>query len=152
MAHHHDTNVPRGVLVAAAVLVVSTIILAVVGRVTGIGRVAMPVAALVDQRDLIFADLADGTLEVRDASNGRLVHAVTPGGHDGFLRAAMRGLARDRKRNDGGPATAFRLERWSDGRLSISDPVTSRTVDLGAFGTTNAEAFARLLANRETRS
>ena len=66
-------------------------------------------------------------------------------GSNGFLRATLRGLARERKRHEGGPEIPFRLTAWSNGRLTLADPATGRTVDLAAFGPTNAEVFGRLL-------
>ena len=57
----------------------------------------------------------------------------------------MRILARERRMNDEGRETPFRLIRWADGRLSIEDPATGRRIDLGAFGAANTQAFARLM-------
>jgi putative photosynthetic complex assembly protein len=52
---------------------------------------------------------------------------------------------RDRKKLALGPEMPFRLTLWHDGRLVLDDPATGRHVDLRAFGTTNRNAFARLL-------
>ena len=79
-----------------------------------------------------------------DAATGREVLVVAPG-EDGFLRGTLRGLARDRRMRDIGPAAPFRLALWSDGRLTLDDTATGRRLDLLAFGQTQADAFARLL-------
>ncbi|NBT78838.1 MAG: hypothetical protein EBT04_10375, partial [Betaproteobacteria bacterium] len=39
----------------------------------------------------------------------------------------------------------FRLAGHADGRLTLTDPVTGRRLDLVAFGTDNAKSFSRWL-------
>jgi putative photosynthetic complex assembly protein len=56
---------------------------------------------------------------------------------------------RERKLNELGLAGEFRLAAWPDGRLTLTDPSTGRMLGLDAFGSTNREAFARLLLLRE---
>jgi putative photosynthetic complex assembly protein len=41
----------------------------------------------------------------------------------------------------------FVLSSHADGRLTLADPATGRSVNLEAFGPDNAGAFARLLGN-----
>lgn len=94
--------------------------------------------------DLRFEDLPDGGVAVRRADDGTTVAVLAPG-TGGFVRATLRGLARDRKRGDLGPDQPFRLSAWTDGALSLEDRATGRTLDLRAFGSTQVEAFARLL-------
>ena len=91
-----------------------------------------------------FADRADGAVVITEAETGRVVNVASPG-TNGFLRSTLRGLVRDRKRSDIGAEAPFRLIRWNDGRLTLQDEATGRTIDLGAFGLTNAAAFARLM-------
>jgi putative photosynthetic complex assembly protein len=57
----------------------------------------------------------------------------------------MRGLARFRKRDEIGDRPSFKLTHWSDGRVSLEDPTTNRTIELDAFGSTNVGVFAKLL-------
>ena len=101
-------------------------------------------AALRSERSFVAADRADGAVVLTDAATGREVLVVAPG-EDGFLRGTLRGLARDRRMRDIGPAAPFRLALWSDGRLTLDDTATGRRLDLLAFGQTQADAFARLL-------
>ena len=104
--------------------------------------------------DLRFEDQRDGGVAVRRAEDGEVVAVLAPG-TEGFIRATMRGLARERRRGDLGPEAPFRLSAWPDGGLSLEDTATGRTLDLRAFGPTQAEAFGRLLpsppAAREER-
>ena len=145
MSHPHAPQViPRGVLIGAGLMIGLTIALSSVARLTGMGTTQMPVTAAVESRDLHFADQRDGSISVTDALTGRTV-AVVPPGTNGFLRGTLRGLARERKRQDIGAGPAFKLVRWADGRLTLEDPTTRRVIDLAAFGPTNSGAFAELL-------
>jgi putative photosynthetic complex assembly protein len=138
-----DTTLPRGALLGAAALVGLSLIGATISRLYGVSATQAPPAAVVETRQLRFSDRADGAVVVTDATTGD-VQIVAPG-TNGFLRGVVRGLAQERKRQSEGGATPFRLTRWSDGRLSLSDPITQRNVYLEAFGPTNAAAFAVLL-------
>jgi len=62
----------------------------------------------------------------------------------------LRGLVRERRLSGIGSSAPFVLRRWADGRLTLEDPKTGRVIDLGAFGVTNAQAFAKLMASSET--
>ena len=139
-----DRSIPRGVLWGAAALIGFTIVSAGAARVGVIGPEQRPAAEAAAIRDLRFKDRADGAVTVHEASDDRLVAVLPPGG-DGFIRGAMRGLARERRQKEVGPEPPFRLTRWDNGRLSLEDTGTGRRVDLEAFGPTNAQAFGRLL-------
>jgi putative photosynthetic complex assembly protein len=141
---------PKGALLGAAAVIGLSLILAGLGRLTGLGTTQMPAAVPVEARELRFEDRADGAVAVYEGRDGRLVDLVAPG-TNGFLRGALRGLARERKRQDIGVEPPFRLTRWADGRLSLEDPATGRRIDLEAFGPTNAAAFARLLTAQGAR-
>ena len=134
---------PRAAMIGAAVLIGGALLLAVVGRTSGIGTTAMPAVAAAASRDLNFLDRPDGSVAVYDA--GGREGATRAPGTNGFARGVLRGFARSRKLEDIGSRPPFRMTRWADGRLSLSDPSTGRTVDLDAFGPTNAEVFARLM-------
>ena len=94
--------------------------------------------------DLFFEDRADGAVVVRDAATGRMVRELDPG-TNGFIRATMRGLVRERRLGEIGAERPFRVTRWSDGRLTLVDMATGRVVDLPAFGQAQVEAFQSLL-------
>lgn len=138
-------TMPRAVLFGAGAMIVVVIGLVLVAQFTGVGRVETPEAEPVHAMDVRFEDRADGAVEVYDAENDRRVEVLAPGSN-GFVRGVLRGLARDRMLEEIGKERPFRLTRWSDGRLSLEDPTTGRTVDLNAFGKTNTAAFAELLA------
>mgnify|MGYP005840640421 CR=1 FL=1 len=140
----HNRPLPRAMLYAATAMVVLSIVLAATARLTGIGRTEFAAVPAVESRELLFEDRADGAVTIYAAD--RSLIGVLPPGSDGFIRGVLRGLARDRKLHQKGADQPFRLTRWADGRLSIDDPATGRRIDLGAFGPTNAQAFARLFA------
>lgn len=129
------------------VLAMGIAILALVGLTIApmpAARAPEAAASLRSERSFVAADRADGAVVLTDAASGREVLVVAPG-EDGFLRGTLRGLARDRRMRDLGPAAPFRLALWSDGRLTLDDTATGRRLDLLAFGQTQADAFARLL-------
>jgi len=104
------------------------------------------------QRDLLFVErqaggvgVSAGGIDVIDARTGARVDQLRPGA-DGFIRATLRGLARDRRSKGLGPEVPFHLALHEDGRLTLEDPALARTIELEAFGPTNSGAFARLLA------
>jgi putative photosynthetic complex assembly protein len=102
------------------------------------------VSAPVESRELRFEDRDDGAVAVYEAADGATVDVLAPG-TNGFVRGVMRGLARERKRQEIGQQPPFRLTRWADGRLTLDDTATGRRIELAAFGPTNTGAFARLL-------
>ncbi len=77
---------------------------------------------------------------------GGTTAAVLPHGvNNGFIRGVLRGMARDRKLRDIGPAAPFTLTLFSDDALTLADPATGRSIELGSFGPTNRQSFADLL-------
>ncbi len=135
---------PTGAALGAALLLAFVVIVVLVSQASGFGVTRMPDSAPVAQLDLRFEDRADGSVEVHLADLGQ-PFTVIPAGTNGFLRGTLRGLARYRKPYGEGAATPFRLTRWADGRLSLSDPVSGESVDLEVFGPANARVFAELL-------
>ena len=117
---------------------------------SGSGIVRSPVKI---ERDLRFVErraggvgTSAGGIDVIDARTGQRIDELRPGA-DGFIRATLRGLARERMRRNLGPDVPFRLALHTDGTLTLEDPATARTLELEAFGSTNSGAFARLLVS-----
>ncbi|WP_051630755.1 photosynthetic complex assembly protein PuhC [Afifella pfennigii] len=142
----HPAPFPRGPLIAVGILVGAAILLAAVGQYTGFGKTDLPQSTAVEERQLIFVDQEDGGVGVYDADSDDLIAVMEPG-TNGFLRATLRGLARERKLQGLGQDAPFRLTHWADGRLSLEDTATGRRLELHAFGPTNAQVFARLLGD-----
>lgn len=135
---------PRHILIIAGAVIGLTIATATVGRLTGAADSA-PTAPAVASRELLFRDRADGAVIVFDAANTAAPIDIIAPATNGFLRATMRGLARQRIRQDADKEIPFRLTEWADGRLTLEDPTTGRRVEMEAFGITNEQVFANLL-------
>jgi putative photosynthetic complex assembly protein len=121
-----------------------TVVFAGIARLSGLGVLRMPEAAIVQYRDLRFTDRADGSVGILDASNDAIILIIEPG-QGGFIRGVMRGRARERRLGEFGSEPPFRLARHADGRLTLEDTATKIKIVLSSFGPSNAEAFARLL-------
>jgi putative photosynthetic complex assembly protein len=144
LAVRRQTNgMPKEVLTFAAVMIAIVIAGSWTARLSGLGRAAPPIAEAVQSLSLRFDDQQDGSVLVRRANDGAAIYRIAPE-TNGFMRATLRGLARERRRSGVGAETAFVLTYWNDGRMSLEDPTTGRRVALEAFGETNAGAFARL--------
>jgi len=137
---------PRGALIGAAAVLGVAIASAAVARLGDVGVVRMEPSAAVESRELRFLDEPNGGVGIYE---GATQIKVLPPGTNGFARGALRGLARERGRQNIGAEPPFRLVRRADGRLSLEDPATGRRIDLDAFGPTNAGVFAQLLPGRE---
>jgi putative photosynthetic complex assembly protein len=135
---------PRAPLIAVALLLAATLALVVSARMMGRSASAGPPAAAIASRELVFQDREDGTVRVVDA-HSRATIQVIERSQNGFLRATMRGLARDRRSRGVGSEAPFRLTERSDGALTLEDPSTGRIVNLEAFGRTNSGSFERFL-------
>ena len=95
-------------------------------------------------RTLRFTDTADHGIAIHDAASHALLDTLH--GEQGFVRGVLRAMTRERRiRGVSDSAAAFELAVGADGRLTLRDPATNLTLDLRAFGPTNAGAFARLL-------
>jgi putative photosynthetic complex assembly protein len=139
---HDAPRIPRGVLIGIGALVGLTLAAVSAVRLTGM-EIHAPDAPAAVSKSLRFEDTADGGVAVIDARDGRVLETVH--GEQGFLRGALRALARERALRGLGPAQPFELVGRTDGRLTLVDPATGQRVDLESFGPTNAGVFARLL-------
>ena len=133
---------PKGLLMAMAALVLIALTGTAAVRLSG-AVIHSPDASPVTTRSLRFEDRADGSVAVLDGRTGLELERVQ--GEAGFLRGALRAMARERRKRDLGSEAAFDLIGRADGRLTLADPATGERIDLESFGSTNAATFARLL-------
>lgn len=133
---------PRKLLQAMAALALVSLLGVAAVRGSGLD-IHTPDAATVQSRLLRFDDGPQGSVAVIDAGSGQVLEAVH--GEQGFLRGALRALARERRMRDLGPQAPFELAARADGRLTLIDTATGARLDLEAFGPSNVAVFARLL-------
>ena len=143
--------VSKGGIIAAAALVLFSLATVTTARLTGTGGVHMALPAAVESLDLRFEDGKNGAVLVYDAGNGQLVDTLAPGSN-GFIRVVLRGLARERKLGDIGSQPPFRLTRFVNGQITLTDTSSGKQIDLDAFGSANTGAFARLLKLRSAQT
>jgi len=151
--HSHENTVPRPALIAAGVLVGFSLLMTAAVQIGWLDRSAVPSAeraeaavAPLEQRSLLFADGADGSVLITEAESGAQVGLIEAGSEQGgFIRGVLRGLARERRMHDVGSQPPFTLTLWQDGSMSLVDEATGRSVEIGAFGPDNRAAFAVLL-------
>jgi putative photosynthetic complex assembly protein len=136
-------TMPRGPLLAVGALLLIALVGVASVRLSGM-PIRAPDAEAVASRSLRFEDRPDGSVAVLDASSGQQIEAIR--GEAGFLRGALRAMARERRKQGLGSAPPFELIARADGRLTLADPATGERIDLESFGPTNAGTFARLLA------
>jgi putative photosynthetic complex assembly protein len=137
--------VGRTGLMAAGGLVLFALVTVTASRMTGIGDVRMTLPAAVESRDLTFEDGKGGSVLVYDAASKKLIDTIAPG-TNGFVRVVLRGLARERKLGDIGQEPPFRLTRYANGQMTLTDTSSNKKIDLVAFGSANAQAFTRLMS------
>ena len=93
------------------------------------------------QARLHFEDRPGGDIAVLDEA-GQQVARLS--GEQGFVRTALRTLARERLRRGLGPEAPFELTAHLNGRLSLGDPATGVRLSLESFGPAQMAAFAQL--------
>ncbi len=160
LVHDHQNTVPRPALLLAGGLIATTLALTTLVQTGVLNREAVPSVArasagvvAVETRHLAFDDRADGAVVVKDTDSGETL-AVLKGENDGggFVRGVMRGMARERKMSGIGQNTPFELSLWGNGSLSLLDPATGRSVELGSFGPDNRAAFVQFLKSHRAKA
>jgi putative photosynthetic complex assembly protein len=134
---------PRWILYFSAGIMAFSLISVGLIRITGNGPDQLAAAPTV-QRSLIFEDQKDGGVRVADGVSGQTLTVLY--GEQGFVRGALRALARERFSRGIGSAQPFDLIARVDGRVTLMDSSTGQRVDLESFGPTNTAEFARFLA------
>lgn len=144
----NDTSIPRPLLIGAALLMGSTLVLASFAHQYGADDNLLMNDTRFEGVDLRFEDRADGAVLVIDAADDQPLTTLEPG-TNGFIRSVLRGLVSERTGGDDVYRSAFRLQRTADGNLMIGDPVTGREVHLAAFGAASVAAFEQLMPARD---
>jgi putative photosynthetic complex assembly protein len=137
---------PRLPLRLAAAMALLVFALAIGASQFGWFKDRTPPSEVLFARTFVFADRPDGGVDVRDVARGGTVVFVLPNTENGFVRGALRALARQRRLAGIGSDAPFTLTRYEDGRFTLADPSTGGVVEIGSFGPTQVESFEALLA------
>jgi putative photosynthetic complex assembly protein len=129
-------------LFGAAALIVGTLFVATVGTLARQDAPALRAEQIVAAYDIRFLDQSDGGMTVTLADGAVLARLSAD--ESGFARGILRGLGRSRKLSGVAEDLPYRLVRTRDGRLLIVDGASGVSIELGVFGSDNAETFARL--------
>ncbi len=143
MSAIHQPNSLKVPLIGAGILIGFMLTVTSLAQLTGFGKWQAEIAPATESVSVAFADRDDGAVVATDAG-GAEVLVFSPGKH-GFIRSALRALARDRKLAKLDPAAPFTLSRHEDGKLMLTDPLTGARLILNGFGAPNAAEFAQLL-------
>jgi len=144
-----QTHTPTAFLAAVALVVLTA--LAVVGSAPW-WRAAEAPAQTPPRLSMLLQFEADssGNLTVRKVPGGEVVDTLDPDA-GGFARTMVRVIRRDLGAGANVDAMPFQLNAWQDGRMALLDTATGRSVDLRAFGPTQAGVFLRWINAEEAR-
>jgi putative photosynthetic complex assembly protein len=97
---------------------------------------------------LKFEDAAGGVVLVRDAATGKVIedYGIAEGV---FVRATLRALVNQRRKEGVTAHGDFRLERHNGHQFYLIDEATGRALALNAFGPSNTAVFAAFMSNQK---
>jgi putative photosynthetic complex assembly protein len=138
-------QMPKLPLRLAAGMATCVLLLAIMSSQFGWFKDTNAPSPVLFERTLVFSDRPDGGIDVKDAMQGGAVVYTLPNTQNGFVRGAMRALARRRRLANIGPEAPFTLTRYEDGRFTLADPSTGERVEIGSFGPSQVKSFEDLL-------
>ncbi|MEM5471727.1 photosynthetic complex assembly protein PuhC [Hoeflea sp. AS60] len=138
---------PRMPLVLGLGLIGFSISAVLFGMKTGIGTVINVYGQPEQIRDIRIVGTHDTAITIYDAQTGEAITTLAPE-QGGFVRGSLRALSRMRLMDDTPQGLPYRLIKWENGSVSLSDTATGERLYLNAFGPDNAAAYAELLASR----
>lgn len=146
LAHPVMSQKPFTAIIAVLAL---TVVLIGGARLSGVTpAVSLPAEQPDVTRHLKFEDAAEGTVLVRDAKTGDLIQSFGTG-EGAFMRATLRALVNDRRKQGTTEQGDFRLERHASGQHYLIDEATGRSISLNAFGPDNTAVFAAFMSNQK---
>lgn len=148
-ASEHTQELPRPLLLSAALLVLAAIGMVAIGDdlpQTGLDSDE----AIVTSYEVRLHTLEDGSVLPILADGTRL--SPISADKAGFVTGVMRGLSRGRKLSGSDPDAPYRVARLRDGRLLLTDTATGTSINLDVFGSDNARTFAKIWQQGEDRA
>jgi putative photosynthetic complex assembly protein len=122
------------------------LVLASLGKFTGIGAAKVVNGAVVASYPVTMMVEADNAVALRSVETGKIIVSFDKG-RGGFLRSSIRAFGLKRNQMKIAPATPFVVTRWESGRITLNDPSTSHQVPVDSFGPTVTKMFAPLVAD-----
>ncbi|ABC21419.1 photosynthetic complex assembly protein PuhC [Rhodospirillum rubrum] len=136
-AGHRDPIFPRGLKIATLGLVLLTFGLIGFSRLTDVGHSTLPAATAEGSAWISFLPRENGDVAVVERDSAREI-AILASGDNNFAVGMLRGLARQRARIGVAATDPYELTRWTDGRLTMTDPATGHIIVANAFGSKSA--------------
>lgn len=136
--------------VAVVATIVVTVVITVGVVVSTRPAPAPPAEAPLASLTLNFVGLPDGAMSVVDAASGREIEHFAEG-QNGFVTTLIRVVRRDLPREVVSNSMPFRIEAWQGNRVTLTDTINGRSLDLRAFGPTNEAVFLRWLQERNAQ-
>ena len=143
LRHAPDKDmIPKTLLRAMLLLTVTSLAIVTAAVVSGRDTVGQPKASEpVASREIVLQGGGAKAVTVLDADGTVLADLD----HGGFITVVQNGLARERLKNRLAATLPVEIVRYANGRLTLIDPSTGWSVELGNFGADNTAAFERLL-------
>lgn len=142
--HLRREAISRRAILAAGCLVLFSLAGVTASRLAGYKWHWQPEGEIVSTRDIRFVQKADGVVAVEDARSGATLGAY-PFNENAFMRTVMLSFRHERAFIAGDHRDPYKIEQWADGRVTVFDPVTGRSIEMAAFGRHQVETFAALL-------
>jgi putative photosynthetic complex assembly protein len=145
-AHPVMSQKPFVAILAALAMIMALI---AVSRLSGFEpESSLPNQAAEETMRLKFEDAAGGVVLVRDSATGKVIEDFGTG-EGAFLRATLRALVNQRRKEGATAQGDFRLERHNGHQFYLIDEATGRTLALNAFGPDNTAVFAAFMSNQK---
>jgi putative photosynthetic complex assembly protein len=147
MSNTTASFLPDKPMAAVFIGLAATVLLIGGARLAGYqAQSARPLVSADEMRELKFEDASRGVVNVSDAKTGERITSFGSG-EGAFVRATLRALVNNRRRQGMPIEGDFKLERHGDNQLYLIDEIAGKTLTLNAYGPVNAAAFAAFMPN-----
>jgi putative photosynthetic complex assembly protein len=135
--------IPKPLLVAMLVLVLSTLCVVSFSVLTGREHVGIPQAStILAERTIHMQGGGAQAVTILAQDRSPLLDLQ----HGGFITVIQNGLERARLTARVDQSLPVRIVKYANGRLTVIDDHSGWTAELGAFGSDNKAAFERLMS------
>lgn len=139
-------------LILAFGLAITAIAVSAGVRFAGVSPHQKLEGAEIQQSRLIrFEPMSDGRIIILDATSGEVI-TTAPLELAGFLKGVLRGLGRIRRTQEIDIADPYRLEKMTNGQLLLVDTASGISLDMNAYGRSNASVFGAFLSTKGDQS